>query len=377
MSHVACRLVTFVGIACLVGAAWPSLHAAEIARLSPDTWDQYAVQGKEADCIYGDLVLRNDQLVAVIANPVAGRNANMTVKSVSGAIIDLTQLERQNDQLSAYYPGGGRYNFTDPKTLKITIDGESKELGETGKVAGKTVTIELTSAKDRKAKQPSPEVTLRYTLVDGEPFVRVETIHRNTSDKPLVETLHDAIRADKVFRFGTDDRLFESSPVAKAPHNVFWASDEWFGQSYGVICEGRQVHLAKQSTTQLEILKDGEEKVTIAPGGEVAVSRKIFPGATLFESAPSHRSWPDRPRGQSRFGLRIPMDRWRTRWWRSTKSGPRPTKTCRQTKTPSRQRAVLPPFRRSKRHIPRRAMALAEPTTRATFMRACRLANGR
>ncbi|NBP80435.1 hypothetical protein EBU58_06895, partial [bacterium] len=57
--------------------------------------------GKEADWILGDHLLRNDRIVAVIAKPVATRNANMTVKNVGGCVIDLTHVEAQNDQLSA------------------------------------------------------------------------------------------------------------------------------------------------------------------------------------------------------------------------------------------------------------------------------------
>ena len=72
-------------------------HAAEIAVLTPETWDEFAPQGKEVDCIYGDYVLRNEHVVAVIARPVAGRNANMTVKNVGGMLIDFTSRKNQND----------------------------------------------------------------------------------------------------------------------------------------------------------------------------------------------------------------------------------------------------------------------------------------
>ena len=75
----------------------------ELAILNEKIWDQFVPTGKEVDAIYGDFVLRNDKMIVVIANPVAGRNANMTVKDVGGAIIDLTTRDRQSDQLSAYY----------------------------------------------------------------------------------------------------------------------------------------------------------------------------------------------------------------------------------------------------------------------------------
>ena len=77
---------------------------AEFAVLSPQTWEAFAPHGKEVDAIYGDYVLRNDKIVAVIAQPLATRNANMTVRNVGGCIIDLTERNAQNDQLSAYYP---------------------------------------------------------------------------------------------------------------------------------------------------------------------------------------------------------------------------------------------------------------------------------
>ncbi|MCA9146363.1 MAG: hypothetical protein KDB05_26455, partial [Planctomycetales bacterium] len=41
--------------------------ATELVRLTPATWDNYAPAGKEVDCIYGDYVLRNDQIIVVIA----------------------------------------------------------------------------------------------------------------------------------------------------------------------------------------------------------------------------------------------------------------------------------------------------------------------
>ncbi|MEX2139418.1 MAG: CehA/McbA family metallohydrolase [Pirellulales bacterium] len=257
----------------------PAVWGAELVRLSAENWEQYAPQGKEVDAIYGDFVLRNDKLIAVIAQPLASRHANLTVKNVAGAIIDLTRRDRPNDQLSAYYPCGSRYSFIDD----ATVDGRKADRDNAASFAGKTVSLELIAVLDAKSKVPRPRVTLRYTLADGEPFLRVDTVHRNDSDKPLAETFTDAIRADRVFRFGTDDRLFESSPVAKAAHNLFWASDEWFGQSYGVICEGRQIRMTETNRPQLQLLKNGSAEAAIPPGAEITIARKIFPGATIYD----------------------------------------------------------------------------------------------
>src|SRR5580692_5789770 len=80
-------------------------RAADLVALSPQTWDRYIPEGKEVDGIYGDFALANDQVVAIVAHPKRGRNANMTVREVGGCLIDLTRRDRQSDQLSAFYPG--------------------------------------------------------------------------------------------------------------------------------------------------------------------------------------------------------------------------------------------------------------------------------
>src|SRR5215203_2556926 len=90
----------------VANAMTPPIRAADLVIITPQTWDEFVPQGKEVDCIYGDLVLRNDKIVAVIANPIAGRNANMTVKDVGGCVIDLTVWPETNDQLGAFYPLG-------------------------------------------------------------------------------------------------------------------------------------------------------------------------------------------------------------------------------------------------------------------------------
>ena len=100
-----------MGVVLVVGASLEpagrsaAAAPAEVALLTEATWDEYVPSGKEVDAIYGDVVLRNGQLTAVIAQPLETRNANMTVRSVGGALIDLTTREPQSDQLSAFYPG--------------------------------------------------------------------------------------------------------------------------------------------------------------------------------------------------------------------------------------------------------------------------------
>ena len=40
--------------------------AADVVQLSEDSWEGVVPSGKEVDCIYGDWVLRNEHLLAVI-----------------------------------------------------------------------------------------------------------------------------------------------------------------------------------------------------------------------------------------------------------------------------------------------------------------------
>jgi hypothetical protein len=244
--------------------------AAEFAVLSPDTWDQFAPQGKEVDAIYGDFVLRNEHLVAVVAQPLDTRNANMTVRGVGGCLIDLTERQAQNDQLSCYYPGAGRFQFTAPDKMRGLIDGKPIDVGQfaaAGSNAADSVAIEL-------ASQPidgRPRLLLRYTLAKGAQHLLVETIYSNPTDKPVEDDLSDAIRADRTFTFGTD-----------AATSLFWADDEWFRQSYGVIIPGYAVKGTGQRGTLLQLEKDGSSKLKLEPGQSHSIARQIYPASSLL-----------------------------------------------------------------------------------------------
>ena len=89
----------------------------EVVRLTPENWTRFAPAGKEVDAIAGDLVLRNQHLIAVIAEPLATRHANMTVRDVGGALIDLAVRESPSDQLSAFYPGRRQFPFRSVRVL--------------------------------------------------------------------------------------------------------------------------------------------------------------------------------------------------------------------------------------------------------------------
>ena len=250
-------------MAALTGCA----SKAEIARLGERTWS-LAPRGKEADAIYGDTVMRNDRLTAVIGNPVAGRHANMTVRHVGGAIIDLARRDRPIDQLSAYYPG-----VPDPGRVPLEFGTPlllpARRIPNQPVVRGKSVTFSC--PLKRTADEPAVEV--RYVLEGGADSILVETVYSNPGEKPLTVDLIDAIRAD---------RSFDKVPDGKT--DLFWVYDSWFGQAYGLVCEGGAIEATSDSRrSTLKFLIDGKGSVDLAPGESFTLRRRIFPGRDLIQ----------------------------------------------------------------------------------------------
>lgn len=257
-------LITAALATVLISAA---AFAAEIAVLQSDNWDDLAPAGKEADAIYGDYVLRNDKIVAVIAQPRATRNANMTVRNVGGCLIDLTLVDEPNDQLSAFYPAAAKYPFTSPDQARVRVDDRETDFRAAARATGKKIVLEI-AADEVKDK---PRLAVRYTLDEGSPLLLVETIYSNPTDKPLEDEAADAIRADRTFTFGFD-----------AATSCFWADDEWFRQAYGIVVPGYEVKGTGQRGTALQLLKDGSNKFSLRPGESHTVSRKVFPAKSLL-----------------------------------------------------------------------------------------------
>ena len=82
-------------------------------------------EGKEADGIIGDFILRNDHVTAVISGNQPLRRANMgtfygTGGITPGCLYDLTLNDRQNDQLTIFAPGSQRGDISH---IRITQEG--------------------------------------------------------------------------------------------------------------------------------------------------------------------------------------------------------------------------------------------------------------
>jgi hypothetical protein len=259
------RLLVLIMLAAFAASA----PAADLVALSPQTWERYIPQGKEVDGIYGDFALANDQLMAVIANPVRGRNANMTVRDVGGCLIDLTRRYQQSDQLSAFYPGA---QTRDLKFAGIEVEAptmyEAAELDRVF-VQARRVTLRLVATPREK----DPDVLVSYTVEDGWPYVQVTTTFANRGDTAVDADLVDAIRAD---------HSFEYSP--EAPAGVFWAYDKHFGQAYGVVADRHEIMSANARWLLLRYRdRDGKVAVRLGPGETYHLTRRIVPGSNLFD----------------------------------------------------------------------------------------------
>jgi hypothetical protein len=242
--------------------------AADLVALSPQTWAAYAPAGKEADAIYGDFALVNDQLVAVVAHPKVGRHANMTVRDAGGCLIDLTRRDRQSDQLSAFYPGAGMRHL---RFAGVAVEKpEIYEASELDRVFVRARRVALRLVALPQEQQPDVEVV--YTLEDGWPYVQVTTTFTNRGSLAVSADLVDGVRADNTF-----DRC----PDPATP--LYWFYDKHFGQAYGVSSEAHEI---LPTAARMLLLRyrnqDGGVSVRLAPGESYRLERRLIPAANLF-----------------------------------------------------------------------------------------------
>ena len=244
------RLVALLTLTFGTSLGGQPISAAERFTLNAHTWDDVMPMGKEADAIYGDIVLRNDRIIVVIGQPLPTRNANMTIKNVGGCVIDLTRSAAPSDQLGAFFPGGRAAHWQ-----------------------GDAVAEERSKARVSYSVRSAGELTMEttYTLTDGSDYLLVETTYINKGQKPVAELPFDEIRAD---------RTFTKSPNGSA--EFFWAYDKWFDQAYGFAAEGvRQSAATDGNLTKLVYERDGG--VAMAPGESFKLARRIFPATGTAE----------------------------------------------------------------------------------------------
>ncbi len=233
-----------------------------VQELNAANWDDLAPQGKEVDAIYGDIVMQNAFLRAVIAKPVATRNANMTVRNVGGCLIDLTTRNHQSDQLSAFFPARRKFSFTENLSSSVaeasaTVDGVTATTHVGGVLVSSTGT----------EKTPSYEV--KYWLVDHKPWLEVETKWTNTTNADLTLALEDDLRADA----GKED-------MPKTPDGtveLFWFHDIFWQQAYGVYAPGFKIRCNSNARESVLVYEPVDGKpVVLKPGETFSLSRWLF-----------------------------------------------------------------------------------------------------
>jgi len=250
------------------------LQAADLVMLTAENWDKYAPRGKEVDCIYGDFVLQNDQITAIVANPIAGRNANHRLREVGGALLDLTVNNDASDQLSAFHPGAGKYALR----FAHATSGADTPLGTEGGHGNRVVSIRDMSVQLTCRSLPAdelPSLTVTYRLAHGKPYLLVTSIFSNRWDEPVEVELADRVYAEATFEYGGDSGT-----------NLAWWYDKWFGQAYGIVAERHRVEqgqpVRKRGST-VRYSGNDESTVRIAPGDQYELVRRIYPGRNLIE----------------------------------------------------------------------------------------------
>ncbi len=237
--------------------------------LTSSNWNHLLKEGKESDAIYGDFVLKNSCVKIVIAQPLATRHANMTVRDVAGAIIDLTSAVDDNDQLAAFYPGKKKFAYR-----AASFRGEDgKEVAPTGTgVSGPEVAVVVKS----EATEQLPEATVVYSLKEDEPFVTVTSTFVNRGGTALTVPLEDDFRAD-----GGKEEMLRSPNAAV---DRFWLYDSYWGQAYGLDAAGRTMQLNSDArTTAIKYeTETSQSQVTLEPGQSFQLTRHLYEGQTVF-----------------------------------------------------------------------------------------------
>ena len=179
------------------------VRSAEISVI--DRGQTVELDGKEVDWIYGDYLLRNETLSAVIAAPLPTRDANMTIRGIGGSVLDLTLNQPSNDQLSAFTPTAGRYLFQNPKLAEWGKDGNG---------------VYWQCQSSRTIAKDGTVATVRYELQDDSPYLL--TTVTITGDKASSVSPWDGVRADGWFKFESDTK-----------RSIATCTDSFFRQSIG------------------------------------------------------------------------------------------------------------------------------------------------
>lgn len=268
---------------------WTPSASAEVtvAKLTPENWETYYPKGKEVDAIYGDYVLQNENVRAVIAMPIDTRNANMTVRNVGGCLIDFVDRKFESDQLSCLYPGKRAYRL---QSWKVVVDGNIVNLEEkTTATSDKGISI-VVSAKGT-ATTTSFDVT--YSLGENSKILSVTRTYKNETDKAINIRLEDEIRFDGATSFVHKNGDFNGvkefmKKSANGTHAVYAIQDVHWQQAYGFTALGSETRKVQsnsnaRSSSLRYIDKEGTGRVAVEPKSEFSHDVLVSVGKNLID----------------------------------------------------------------------------------------------
>ena len=258
--------------------------AAEVVQLNMENWDEYAPAGKEVDCIYGDYVMRSDRIIAVVAEAIATRNANLVTLRVGGSVIDLTRRDEQNDQLTCFYPVGGtvreiggHYTLTGP----ITWPEECEKTPGVARLAFKA-TPNVPHAPDIEGLS----VYVAYELLDGVDYLTVYTLLINSTDAPITVPISDMTWAhgDTKGSEGFVVHYDEKFPI-------WWCNDLYWRAAYGTLPVNSKSRPHRREGDQKPgtlsgrndyFMDENLEGLTVPGSGSFILERVVIPAADTF-----------------------------------------------------------------------------------------------
>jgi hypothetical protein len=243
--------------------------------VGPEDRPGYRPAGKEVDAAFGDYVLRNDFVVAVIANPdlQAGRSSSRwAAANVAGAVIDLTSARHGNDQLFCYYPAPPRQQPAAPQQYDAFVDEATRASQPTRQPQRSDLVRLALPPYDQRTGRPLTDggsglsCAITYELADDWHYLRVIIDYTNHSDKPLTMDLRN--------RALTAPGLTEG---VSCGGRLYWRYDPWWHYGIGVLAEDHGFAADGRP------LVDGVPDPVVQPGQTRRLVRRLMPGADALE----------------------------------------------------------------------------------------------
>ena len=283
-----------LGLVVLLGGPGPGVPArgAELVTLAPHNFEEYAPPGKKAKAIFGDYVLRNEHLTAVVGDPAlhigrsGGRNFYPTPH---GRLIDFTLRDAPNDLLDMFDPAccgkqlrpvlAVRPNGIAAASHQEEFRDEAEAWREPGRepVTDKRVVLRIPMA--------APVVEVRYILEDGWQHLLVETDYALTKRQDAT-----SIQAGGFIQVSARE-LSREGPFLwgrVAERELLWVYDPESGQAYGVQSADGSLAYEPRPIRQTGLWwryrrSAGTDEPPQTGGGILTVRHRVYAGRDVFQ----------------------------------------------------------------------------------------------